>query len=200
MKEPSEHPSRDEIMVVLAHLGDRVASDRARTLDPIIRISLHRVITELRARHIPGLYDPPDEGVANALAAAATDALRRSKWRLALSRSLRGLSFSPHNVDLWYHVGSASLQFGDAEIAVRSFQHALWIHPGFLAAKRDLEALAELDKFWTERQLPDQAEPRHPLGESDYNNPYDREWDEDALFDDDSNPRRTPEEDQPQFD
>jgi hypothetical protein len=93
-------------------------------------------------RHIPGLYTPPDVGAAAALASASADALRRGKLRAGLARALRGLSFAPHHPELHYLAASATLQLGAAEEAVRLLQHALWIHPGFEPARRDLEALS----------------------------------------------------------
>ena len=137
----SSRPSLDEIAVVFAHLADRVAAERARTLDPIVRLSMGRALIELK-RHIPGLYTPPDVGAAAALASASADALRRGKLRAGLARALRGLSFAPHHPELHYLAASASLQLGAAEEAVRLLQHALWIHPGYEPARRDLEALS----------------------------------------------------------
>lgn len=138
---PSSRPTLDEIAVVFAHLADRVAAERARSLDPVIRLSIARALAELK-RHIPGLYTPPDAGAAAALASASADALRRGRLRAALARALRGLSFSPHHPELHYLAASACLQFGAAEEAVRLLQHALWIHPGYLPARQDLESLA----------------------------------------------------------
>jgi hypothetical protein len=138
--EPSR-PTLDEIAVVFAHLADRVAAERARALDPVVRLSIGRAVTELK-HHIPGLYPPPDAGAAAALASASADALRRGRLRAGLARALRGLSFSPHHPELHYLAGSACLQLGAAEEAVRLLQHALWIHPGYLPARQDLESLA----------------------------------------------------------
>jgi hypothetical protein len=43
VSEPSpSRPSLDEIAVVFAHLADRVAAERARSLDPVIRLSMAR--------------------------------------------------------------------------------------------------------------------------------------------------------------
>ena len=137
----SSRPSLDEIAVVFAHLADRVAAERARALDPVVRLSIARAVNELK-RHIPGLQAPADPGAAAALASASADALRRGRLRAALARALRGLSFSPHHPELHYLAGSACLQFGAAEEAVRLLQHALWIHPGYLPARQDLESLA----------------------------------------------------------
>jgi hypothetical protein len=140
VSQPSR-PSLDEIAVVFAHLADRVAAERARALDPVVRLSIARAVTELK-HHIPGLYTPPDAGAAAALASASADALRRGRLRAGLARALRGLSFSPHHPELHYLAASACLQFGAAEEAVRLLQHALWIHPGYLPARQDLESLA----------------------------------------------------------
>ena len=141
----SSRPSLDEIAVVFAHLADRVAAERARTLDPIVRLSMGRALIELK-RHIPGLYTPPDVGAALALASASADALRRGKLRAGLARALRGLSFAPHHPELHYLAASACLQLGAAQEAVRLLQHALWIHPGYEPARRDLEALSAFNE------------------------------------------------------
>ncbi|MGH7730070.1 MAG: hypothetical protein ACRENJ_02360 [Candidatus Eiseniibacteriota bacterium] len=154
----SSRPSLDEIAVVFAHLADRVAAERARTLDPIVRLSLGRALTELR-RHIPGLYTPPDVGAAAALASASADALRRSKLRAGLARALRGLSFAPHHPELHYLSASACLQLGAAEEAVRLLQHALWIHPGYGPARRDLEALSAFHESAQSTGDPEAGEP-----------------------------------------
>ncbi len=137
----SSRPSLDEIAVVFAHLADRVAAERARTLDPVVRLSMTRALSELR-RHIPGLYTPPDVGAAAALVSASADALRRGRLRAGLARALRGLSFAPHHPELHYLAANACLQLGAAEEAIRLLQHALWIHPGYQPARRDLEALS----------------------------------------------------------
>lgn len=155
MSEPSR-PSLDEIAVVFAHLADRVAAERARTLDPIVRLSLGRALNELR-RHIPGLYTPPDVGAAAALASASADALRRGKLRAGLARALRGLSFSPHHPELHYLAATACLQLGAAEESVRLLQHALWIHPGYEPARRDLEALSAFDESVAGTGEPDEG-------------------------------------------
>ncbi|MBI1795423.1 MAG: hypothetical protein HY076_07330 [Candidatus Eisenbacteria bacterium] len=137
----SSRPTLDEISTVFAHLADRVAAERSRSLDPIIRLSLTRAVVELK-HHIPGLYEPPDAGAAAAMVTASADALRRGRLRASLSRALRGLSFSPHHPELHYLAASACLQFGAAEEAIRLLQHALWIHPGYAPARQDLEALS----------------------------------------------------------
>ena len=153
MAEPSR-PSLDEIAVVFAHLADRVAAERARTLDPIVRLSMGRALNELK-RHVPGLYTPPDVGAAAALASASADALRRGKLRAGLARALRGLSFSPHHPELHYLAATACLQLGAAEESVRLLQHALWIHPGYEPARRDLEALSAFHESAAEIGEPD---------------------------------------------
>ena len=154
----SSRPSLDEIAIVFAHLADRVAAERTRALDPIIRMSIARATAELK-RHIPGLYAPADAGAAAALASASADALRRGRLRAARARALRGLSFSPHHPELHYLAGSACLQLGAAEEAVRLFQHALWIQPGYLPARQDLEALAAFHEDAAADGGPDPGQP-----------------------------------------
>jgi hypothetical protein len=153
----SSRPSLDEIAVVFAHLADRVAAERARTLDPIVRLSLARAVNELK-RHIPGLYTPPDVGAAAALASASADALRRGRLRAGLARALRGLSFAPHHPELHYLAASACLQLGAAEESIRLLQHALWIHPGYQPARRDLEALSAFHEEAAAQGDPDAGE------------------------------------------
>ncbi len=181
--EPS-HPSLDEIIVVLAHLANRAAAERGRNLDPIIGLSLDRAMTELK-RHIPGLHEPPDRGAAAHLASASANALRRGKVRAALGRALRGLSFSPHHPDLWYLAGSACLQLGSAEIAIRLLQHSLWIHPRYRPALQDLESLAPFYDVQMEFHVEMDDEPQpHLHADSDYaDDPYysDEEDEEEDL-------------------
>jgi len=165
----SSRPSLDEIAVVFAHLADRVAAERARTLDPVVRLSMNRAVTELKL-HIPGLYTPPDLGAAAALATASADALRRGRVRAGLARALRGLSFAPHHPELHYLAASACLQLGAAEEAVRLLQHALWIHPGYGLAQTELEALGAFREGAYGHGDPDagqHAAPRFELADED---------------------------------
>ena len=70
--------------------------------------------------------------------------------REALSRALRGLSFSPHHPGLYYVAATACFEYGAVEDAIRLLRHTLWIHPGHAAARRDLESLsAYLQERWT---------------------------------------------------
>jgi tetratricopeptide (TPR) repeat protein len=161
-------PSLDEISTVFAHLADRVAAERGRSLDPIIRLSITRSVVELK-RHIPGLYEPPDASAAAAMATAAADALRKGRLRAALSRALRGLSFSPHHPELHYLAANACLQLAAVEEAIRLLQHALWIHPGYAPAMQDLQAIAALngDESLVPGRQPEPSESRFELVDPD---------------------------------
>lgn len=139
----SSHPSLSEISAVLVHLSDRVSADPDRDLDPIITLSLQRALVELR-RFIPGLDTPPDPHAARFFASGARAALESGLHRDALARALRGLSFAPHDPNLFHLAGCACLELGSVRDAVDLMLHALWIHPGHPDALRDLECLSAL--------------------------------------------------------
>jgi hypothetical protein len=73
---------------------------------------------------------------------AAQVALERGNEREGVIRSLRGLSFAPHDPTLHYALSSACFELGRVELAFRLLCHALWIHPGYHAARQDLEAIS----------------------------------------------------------
>jgi len=91
--------------------------------------------------HIPGLDTPPNADAAKAFAQAAETSLSRGGERDALAYALRGLSCSPHDPTLHYLAASACIELGGVETALRLLYHTLWIHPGHLNARRDLDAL-----------------------------------------------------------
>jgi hypothetical protein len=127
----------------LSHLADRVLVRKPLGLEPYVSHTLKLVINELELL-IPGLELPPNAEAARAFAEAAEVALRNGDEREALSYSLRGLSCSPHDPLLWYLAGSSCIEVGSLEMAMRLLWHALWIHPGYPAARRDLEALTSV--------------------------------------------------------
>lgn len=144
----STQPTLQDVLDALGRLADRVATSPRTRLDPFVTASLRRFTTELRA-YIPGLDAPPDPEAARFLVRASYAALEDGDAREGLSRSLRGLSFSPHHPGLWFVAASACFEYGAVEDAVRLLRHTLWIHPGHAAARRDLEALtAYLHDRW----------------------------------------------------
>ncbi len=138
---PSAHPSLQDILDAFARLGERVAASPSSRLDPFVSVSLRRACEELR-RFIPGLDTPPDPEAARFLARAAYAAMEDNDAREALSRALRGLSFSPHHPGLFFVAATACFEYGAVEDAIRLLRHTLWIHPGHSGARRDLEALS----------------------------------------------------------
>jgi hypothetical protein len=136
----SASPSLQDILDAFERLADRVSVSPSSRLDPFVSTSLRRACEELR-RFIPGLEAPPDPDAARFLARASYVALEDADAREALSRALRGLSFSPHHPGLFFAAASACFEFGAVEDAIRLLRHTLWIHPGHTAARRDLEAL-----------------------------------------------------------
>jgi len=139
----SSHPSLAEISAVFAHLSDRVSAEPERELDPIVTLSLQRALVELR-RFIPGLDTPPDPHAARFFASGARAALESGFYRDALARALRGLSFAPHDPNLYHLAGSACLELGSVRDSIDLMMHALWIHPGHPDALRDLQCLSAL--------------------------------------------------------
>ena len=140
MSEPA-HPSLQDLLDAFERLAERVVAAPNSRLDPFVSGSLRRACEELR-RFIPGLDVPPDAEAARFLARAAYAALEDGDSREALARALRGLSLAPHHPGLFFVAASACFEYGAVEDAIRLLRHTLWIHPGHVAARRDLEALS----------------------------------------------------------
>lgn len=136
----SEHPTLDELMIVLSHTADRVRADREPTLDPIVRLSLGRAIVELK-RYVPGLHASPDIGAASAFESESRSALHDRKPRKGLYRALLGLSLAPHDPGLWHLVATACLEMREDDLTVLLLQHSLWINPGQESVRNDLHAM-----------------------------------------------------------
>ena len=136
----SPRPTLNDVTRALAHLADRVLTRKTMGLEPYVAHTLKLVMGELELL-IPGLDPAPNAEAARAFAEAAEIALRDGEEREALSYALRGLSCSPHDPVLWYRAGSACVEVGSLEMALRLLWHALWIHPGYADAHRDLDAL-----------------------------------------------------------
>lgn len=136
----SPRPTLNDVTRALAHLADRVLTRKSMGLEPYVTHTLKLVMGELELL-IPGLDPAPNAEAARAFAEAAESALRDGEEREALSYALRGLSCSPHDPVLWYRAGSACVEVGSLEIALRLLWHALWINPGYADAHRDLDAL-----------------------------------------------------------
>lgn len=133
-------PSLADIAVVLAHISNRVLTENGPRLDPFIGTSLRRAADELK-HHIPGLDVPSDAAAARFLAKSAAASLEHGRHREALGRALRGLSHAPQDPRLHYVAGSACFELGESEAALACIAHAVWVHPGYTDAWRDLEAL-----------------------------------------------------------
>lgn len=140
MSDSTAHPPLDDLLGALEHLSDRVQNSSGPRLDPFVTATLRRITESLR-RYVPGLDLPPDPDAARFLARAAFAALEDNDAREAMARALRGLSFAPHHPGLFYVVASSCFEFGAVEDAIRLLRHTLWIHPGHVAARHDLEAL-----------------------------------------------------------
>ena len=136
----SPRPTLNDVTRALAHLADRVLTHKSVGLEPYVAHTLKLVMGELELL-IPGLDPAPNAEAARAFAEAAEIALREGEEREALSYALRGLSCSPHDPVLWYQAGSACVEVGSLEMALRVLWHALWINPGYADAHRDLAAL-----------------------------------------------------------
>ncbi len=136
----SPRPTLNDVTRALAHLADRVLTHKSVGLEPYVTHTLKLVMGELELL-IPGLDPAPNAEAARAFAEAAEIALREGEEREALSYALRGLSCSPHDPVLWYRAGSACVEVGSLEMALRLLWHALWINPGYTDAQRDLAAL-----------------------------------------------------------
>ena len=148
-------PQMTDVTRALAHLADRVLVHRAAGLEAYVAHTLKLALQELEL-HIPGLEPPPNADAAKAFAQASETALSRGDERDALAYALRGLSCSPHDPGLCYLAASACIELGGIETALRLLYHTLWIHPGHLNARRDLEAL----RAFMEGEETDQSDDR----------------------------------------
>jgi hypothetical protein len=137
----SWQPTLNEIALMFTRLADRVAEQERIVLDPYVEQALRDSVFHLEMQ-IPGWEPPFDADAARAMTKAANDSLERGNEREALSRALRGLSFAPHDPNLFYAVASACFEAGAVELALRMLCHTLWIHPGHKAARSDLESLS----------------------------------------------------------
>ena len=137
----SWQPTLAEIALVFARLADRLSERDPVALDGYTEQSLRDAVFHLELQ-LPG-WDPPfDPDAARAMAKAARDSLERGHELEALVRTLRGLSFAPHDPALFYLAASACFECGAVELALRLLCHTLWIHPGHHEARADLEALS----------------------------------------------------------
>ena len=136
----ASRPQLGDITRAFAQLADRALTMKSAGLDPFVAGTLRLALRELEL-YIPGLEPPQNAEAARAFGDAAEIAIRNGDEREALSYALRGLSCSPHDPTLWYLAGSACIELGGIETAIRMLHHALWIHPGHREARRDLESL-----------------------------------------------------------
>jgi tetratricopeptide (TPR) repeat protein len=137
----SEHePLMQDILDAFDRLAERVTISSSHRLDPFISSTLRKAMKALR-RYIPGLEQVPDPEAARFLLRASYAAMEENDAREAMARAIRGLQYSPHHPGLWFVVATACFEYGAVEDAIRCLQHVVWIHPGYRAARRDLEAL-----------------------------------------------------------
>jgi hypothetical protein len=134
-------PTLTELTQALTELSDRLMESEDAALDPYACQTLRDVMFHLEY-YIPGLDPVVDGDAARALAKAARAALERGDEREGMARALRGLSFAPHDPELFYLAASAAFECGVVELAIRLLYHTLWIHPGHRAARADLESLS----------------------------------------------------------
>lgn len=137
----SWQPTLSEIALVFSRLADRVSEHERVVLDPYVEQALRDAVFHLE-QQIPGWEPPFDADAARAMTKASSDSLDRGNEREALARALRGLSFAPHDPQLFYLTASAAFEAGAVELALRLLCHTLWIHPGHRAARADLESLS----------------------------------------------------------
>jgi hypothetical protein len=154
----SKTPRRvlDEVQAALADLAHRVVVDPGSSLDLDLRDRLLDITDELEL-FIPGLDAPADPSAARQLTAAAAAALAHGRPRIALARSLRGLSYSPHHAELFYLASSACFELGATTEAVRLLAHTLWVNPGHARARSEMEALSacdDRDAWWSPDEAP----------------------------------------------
>jgi len=137
----SWQPTIGDISRAFRDLADEVGELNGNPLDSGAEQTIRHLLEDLEL-FVPGLDPMPDAEAGQAMARAAQVALERGNEREAVVRALRGLSFAPHDPTLHYVLSSASFELGAVELAFRLLCHALWINPGFKAARADLESLS----------------------------------------------------------
>jgi hypothetical protein len=137
----SWQPSIGDICTAYRELADELQELREQPmLDPGVEQTIRHLLEDLE-NFIPGLDPVPDAEAGQAMARASRASLERGNEREAVVRALRGLSFAPHDPTLYYALSSACFEVGAVELAFRLLCHTLWIHPGYHAARADLESL-----------------------------------------------------------
>jgi hypothetical protein len=134
-------PSIGDICSAFRDLADEVSENHDCPIDPGVEQTIRHLLEDLEL-FVPGLDPSPDPDAGQAMSRAAQVALERGNEREGVIRSLRGLSFAPHDPTLHYALSSACFELGRVELAFRLLCHALWIHPGYHAARQDLEAIS----------------------------------------------------------
>jgi hypothetical protein len=148
----------DELQADLADLAHRVVLDPGAGLSNDLRARLLDLTEELEL-FIPGLDPPADPSAARQLAGAAAAALVNGRARIALARSLRGLSYAPHHAELFYLASSACFELAATTEAVKLLAHTLWVNPGHARARGEMQALTaceESDPWWSSEESPEE--------------------------------------------
>lgn len=146
MLEPLE-PTLAEIALVFSKLADRVveAPDEGFCVDGYTQAQLRSALWHLELK-FPGLEPTFDPDAARAMKKAAQESLRIGRNRVAFGQALHGLSFSPHDPELFHLLASAGFNVGAAELTLRLLCYVCRTNPSNEEARRDLETLsAKLD-------------------------------------------------------
>lgn len=133
-------PMWRDIRQALELIGDHVQATRG--IDPFTVNSVGKLLLELKA-DIPG-YSPltaKDIQHAEKHRRAAITLQRVRIYHHAFREALHGLSWSPHDPELWHLAGVSSFELDNLELALLMLHHSVWIFPGDSQAHRDLDAL-----------------------------------------------------------
>lgn len=141
-----EGPTLQNVSEALHRLADRAEDTCRLCVEPYIVFTLELAMNVLE-KQVPGLDDSDAHRSAHDVAGQwlwEADTLHQQGYMAdAMAAALHGLGCDPHCPQLWRTAGLACRGLGNIDLTIRMLWHALWIHPGYTAARHDLEALVE---------------------------------------------------------
>lgn len=114
--------------------------DELAALDRETYATIHGAIRIL-IRDIPGFRPPPDAKAAETFLLEAQECRNHSYQRFALIACLHGLQNAPHQPQLWDTIAQVCLDLDEEDLAKLCLMHSLWINPGNIATRRQLDEL-----------------------------------------------------------
>ncbi|MBX7138934.1 MAG: hypothetical protein K1X83_13240 [Oligoflexia bacterium] len=168
MFSPDSRPERwqnhDTTCLALKEISSQLILRRAlkpmETLPASVEHDVLRAEQALRNGPPPGWKVPPKP---IDLIESAFSALEQEDSVGALVHALTGLSCAPHNPILWYVTASAFFNLGSVDASAVLFDHALWIHPGYIAARKELDVIERMQRLKSAGVIPESFDLRHEI-------------------------------------